>query len=206
MATNIGLSIDSVKSFSANALDTTDRVLTSSLGFLSNSYINNIVLVLLVLYAPVAAPMVSPAIVGLLGNYAIKFVYVFLLAYLLSKSVKVSLLTAVVIVLGIFILKKFNITNEHFENTQEQEQEQLPQEPVIDRVQAIKSSEPVVGVDSEPQPLDNVASVSASVSSVASEPVKDTTTEVSEMGSCGLSVPSNGVSGYDDSRDSYSAF
>lgn len=107
-------SFNSVKSISMQALDKTDQVLTRSLGFLSNSYIYNIVLILLILYAPVAAPMIGNSLAGLFGNYAVKFVYVFLLAYLLSKSVKVALLTSVVIVVGIFILKKFNYS-EHLD-------------------------------------------------------------------------------------------
>jgi predicted PurR-regulated permease PerM len=206
MASNTisSVSFDSVKSFSANALDTTDKVLTKSLRFLSNNYINNIVLVLLLLYAPVAAPMISPAIVGILGNYAVKFIYVFLLAYLLSKSVKVSLLTSLVIVIGMFIIKKLSSGNEHFENSQKQEK--LPQEPVVDRVQTIKSSETVVGVNSEPHQLDNVATVPTSVSSVSSDLGTVESKEESQTGACGLSVPTDGVSGYDESHDTYSAF
>ena len=109
-------SINSVKSLSMRALDKTDRVLAKSLGFLSNSYIYTVVLVILILYAPAAAPMISNSIVKLLGNYAVKLVYIFLLAYLLSKSVKVALLTSVVIVVGIFLLKQFNL-NENLDGS-----------------------------------------------------------------------------------------
>ena len=109
-------SFNSVKSISMRALDKTDKVLTKSLRFLSNSYVYTLILVILILYAPVAAPMLSSSIVNLLGNYAVKLVYVFLLAYLLSKSVKVALLTSVVIVVGIFLLKQFNV-NENLDGS-----------------------------------------------------------------------------------------
>jgi hypothetical protein len=109
-------SFNSVKSFSVSALDKTDQVLTKSLSFLSNNYLYTVILVLLILYAPAAAPMLSKSMVGLLGNYAVKFIYIFLLSYLLSKSVKVSIVTTVAIVVGIFILKKFS-NNENFDGS-----------------------------------------------------------------------------------------
>jgi hypothetical protein len=116
MSTVSSSSFNSIKSFSASALDKTDKVLTKTLSIFSNNYIYTAVLVLLILYAPAAAPMISKPIAGILGNYAIKFIYVFLLSYLLSKSVKISLVTTVVIVVGIFVLKKFN-NNERFDGS-----------------------------------------------------------------------------------------
>ncbi len=116
MSTVSSSSFNSVKSFSASALDKTDKVLTSALRVFSNNYLYTVVLVLLILYAPAAAPMLSKSVAGILGNYAVKFIYVFLLAYLLSKSVKISLVTTVVIVVGIFVLKKFG-NNENFDGS-----------------------------------------------------------------------------------------
>jgi hypothetical protein len=176
MSTVSSSSFNSIKSFSASALDKTDKMLTKSLRVFSNNYLYTAVLVLLILYAPAAAPMLSKPMAGILGNYAIKFIYVFLLSYLLSKSIKVSLVTTVVIVVGIFVLKKFDY-NENFdgsgsevsevvvdeklqqqieaeyesENESEIESEddfQLEQEPVVNREEAIK---PVVQVESTTQ-------------------------------------------------------
>lgn len=140
---------DSVKKYSTKAIDTTDRVLTKSLGFLSNNYLRNLILVLLILYAPLAAPMAGQAIAKLLNNYAVKFIYIFLLAYLLSKSVKVALASAVIIVVGIFILKKLNINYENFENSQEELllEPVLKKEPVINRAELTKSLSELTGMD-----------------------------------------------------------
>jgi hypothetical protein len=193
MSTVSSSSFDTVKSFSISALDKTDQVLTKSLGFLSNNYLYTVILVLLILYAPAAAPMLSRSMAGLLGNYAVKFIYVFLLSYLLSKSVKVSLVTTVAIVVGIFVLKKFN-NDEHFDGSGSDVDETdlsetdlsetdlsetdlsgtdlsgtvqnivLPQEPVIDREQIIK---PVVeDVDKVPVAADLLSNVHADATHV----------------------------------------
>ena len=55
MSTVSSSSFNSVKSFSASALDKTDKVLTNALRVFSNNYLYTVVLVLLILYAPAAA-------------------------------------------------------------------------------------------------------------------------------------------------------
>jgi hypothetical protein len=126
-----------------------------------NNYVKNIALVILLLYAPAAAPVISPAFGILLQNYAIKLIYVFVLAYLLSGSIRVSVVTAVVIVLGIFLLKKFR--SEHFEGNVEKvvrNQKEIPTEPVINRLESTKSDCNVDG-NIEPNSIDNVTEYNA---------------------------------------------
>ena len=131
-------------------LQNTESVISKGMGvFEKNSYLKNIVLVLLILYAPLAAPMVGKTVVGLLNNYAVKFVYIFVLAYLLSNNIKVSFLTSIVLVLGIYVLKKLSQENMEGklvslpENIEKKVQFSLdntniPSEPVVDRTEVTK--------------------------------------------------------------------
>lgn len=152
---------DSLRSFSAKALNTTESLLTKPMSVFGNNYLKNIALVVLLLYAPAAAPAISPAVGALLQNYAIKLIYVFVLAYLLSGSIRVSVVTAVVIVLGIFLLKKFR--SEHFEGNVEkvvENEKQIPSEPVINRLELTKAGCDVSG-NIEPNSIDNVTEYNA---------------------------------------------
>jgi hypothetical protein len=152
---------DSLRTLSVKALDTTESVLTKPMSIFGNSYLKNIALVLLLSYVPAAAPSLSPAIGSLLGNYAIKLVYMFVLAYLLSGSIRVSVVTSVVIVLGIFLLKK--LRSENFEgdvSKKETNNKEIPTEPVVDRLALTRSQCDVAG-NVEPNPLDNVTEYSA---------------------------------------------
>ncbi len=105
--------LDSLETLSGRALKTTESFLSRSMSIFRNKYLKNVILVLLILYAPAAAPMLGQAVANLLGNYAIKLIYIFTLAYLLSGSVRVGIMTSIIIVLGIFLLK--NIRHETFE-------------------------------------------------------------------------------------------
>ena len=155
---------DSLKSFSdkaLNALNKTESLLSKPMSIFGNNYVKNIALVILLLYAPSAAPIISPAVEVLLHNYAIKLIYVFVLAYLLSGSIRVSVLTSVVIVLGIFLLKK--IGSEHFEGNIKKvvkNEKQIPSEPVINRHELTKSGCDVAG-NIEPNSIDNVTEYNA---------------------------------------------
>jgi len=117
--------INTVTSSLASAESTVEK----SLSLLSNKYINNLLLVLLVAYLPYAAPSIGKSMVGILNNYAVKFIYIFLIAYVLSKnmstkgSVKVATVTALIIVLGVLILKNMD-GSEHLDNVSNQESEQ----------------------------------------------------------------------------------
>ena len=146
---------DSLRSLSDRALKTTESLLTKPMSVFGNSYLKNFALVLLILYAPVAAPMISPTIVNLLGNYAAKLVYIFVLAYLLSGSIRVSVVTSVVIVLGIFLLKKFRHDSEHLSGDVAKNEREIPTEPVVDRLEVTRAGCDVAGTV-EPNPLDNV--------------------------------------------------
>ncbi len=120
-------SIDSLKSSSLSLLSSAESTVTKSLGIFSNNYLSTLCLVLLVAYAPVAAPALGASVVGIMGNYAVKFIYIFLLAYLLSKSVRVATLTALIIVVGILLLKKMN-AGEHMESVNsESESKSVPE-------------------------------------------------------------------------------
>lgn len=148
---------DSLMSLSDRAFNTTERILQKPIYIFSNSYIKHITLVLLALYAPIAAPTLHHGIVALLQNYIVKLIYIFIFTYLLSGSIRVSLVTSVVIVLGMFILKKFNVT-ESFSISDilpSRQQQVIPTEPVIDRQELTKSLCGVVG-NVESNPLDNI--------------------------------------------------
>jgi hypothetical protein len=165
---------------------------------------------------------------GLLGNYAVKFIYVFLLAYLLSKSVKVSIVTTVVIVIGIFILKKFG-NNENFDGSdisgsdisgskliqeiEVEEDVELPQEPVVDREQAIKPVKQVSVEGKVPIAADLLTNVHADaehvdtlkplVSDEKKEIVGATETDVIDV--CGSRLNKNGYTGFDQSPDNFAS-
>lgn len=233
MSTVSSSSFNSIKSFSASALDKTDKVLTKSLSFLSNNYLYTAILVLLILYAPAAAPMLSKSIAGILGNYAVKFIYVFLLSYLLSKSVKVSLVTTVVIVVGIFVLKKFG-TNENFDGSgsdisgsdisgskvsvekvvkqiEVEEDAEIEQEPVIDREQAIK---PVKQVETEgkvPVAADLLTNVHADAEHIDTlkplvpQEKKEIKVEGDVIDVCGSRLNKDGYSGFDETPDTFAS-
>jgi len=100
--------LDSLKSSSMNLLTSAESTVSKSLKVFSNSYLSTLLLVLLVIYAPVAAPTLGHAMIGVLNNYAVKFIYMFLLAYLLSKSVRVATLTSLIIIVGILLIKKLH--------------------------------------------------------------------------------------------------
>lgn len=146
---------DSLRSLSDRTLKTSETLLTKPMSVFGNAYLKNFALVLLILYAPVAAPMISPHIVSLLGNYAAKLIYVFLLAYLLSGSIRVSVVTSVVLVLGIFLLKKFRHENEHLSGDVSSNERQIPTEPVVNRHDLTSSGCEVAG-NVEANPLDNI--------------------------------------------------
>ena len=99
---------NSVTSTASSVVDSVDRKVTSGLHFLGNSYIHNTLLVIFILYAAHFAPKLNLPFLHVLDNYAVKFISVFLLTYLLSNSVKVSLVSALVIVVGSLVLKKVN--------------------------------------------------------------------------------------------------
>lgn len=102
--------LNSLKSSSINLLSSAESTVTKSLKVFSNNYLSTLILVILVSYAPLAAPALSKSLVDILNNYAVKFVYIFLLAYLLSKSVRVATLTSLIIVVGMLLLKKLHIS------------------------------------------------------------------------------------------------
>jgi hypothetical protein len=140
----------------SQATETMSKVLTNTESALNtgmsvfnkNNYVKNLVLVLLILYAPLAAPMVGKSIATILNNYAVKLIYVFVLTYLLSNSVRVSILTSIVIVLGIYLLKKFNYENmeaihipvEGKKIIKQLDNTTLPLEPVVDRLEVTKAN------------------------------------------------------------------
>ena len=76
-----------------------------------NKYVFATLLVVLIMYAPSAAPKLSKSLEGLLRNYFVKFVYIFVLTYLLTNSVNVSLCVSLVVTIGALVLKKLESEN-----------------------------------------------------------------------------------------------
>jgi hypothetical protein len=103
------MSVSSITTTTSNLLSSAESTVDSTLKKLSNNYVSTLLLVVLIAYAPLAAPKLHPHLVGILGNYAVKFVWLFLLAYLLSKNVRVSVLVGLVVVLTAIILKKLHL-------------------------------------------------------------------------------------------------
>ncbi len=109
MSSSTTTSSSSVKSWTSSALNKSESVLSKLLEGFSSKYFYNIVLVGLILYAPLAAPKLSPSFSGLFNNYIVKLIYVFLLAYLVSnRNIKVAIVSSIVLVLGMFVLKRFD--------------------------------------------------------------------------------------------------
>jgi hypothetical protein len=108
MATTSSSTLDSLKSSSMNLLSSAESTVSKSLKVFSNNYLSTLFLVILVSYAPLAAPSLSKSIADILNNYAVKFIYIFLLAFLLSKSVRVATLTSLIIVVGMLLIKKLH--------------------------------------------------------------------------------------------------
>lgn len=103
------MSVSSITTTTSNLLSSAESTVDSTLKKLSNNYVSTLLLVVLIAYAPLAAPKLHPHLVGILGNYAVKFVWLFLLAYLLSKNVRVSVVASLVVVLVAIILKKLHL-------------------------------------------------------------------------------------------------
>ena len=101
--------LDSTK----NVLSSAGRQLDKSLSVLKqNKYVFAFLVILLIMYAPYAAPKINQHVEGVLKNYAAKFIYIFLLSYLLTNSVGVAVVVSLVITLGALLLRK--LESEHF--------------------------------------------------------------------------------------------
>jgi len=150
---------DSLRDLSDRALKSTETLLSKPMSLFGNSYLRNVVLVLLLLYAPVAAPTISVGMASILGNYAVKLVYIFLLAYLLCNSIRISIVTAVAITVGIFLIKKFR--HEGYENVDETENREIATEPVVNRLEVTKPDCGDIG-NVDGNHLDNVTEYNAS--------------------------------------------
>lgn len=196
--------LDSLKSSSMNLLSSAESTVTKSLRVFSNNYLSTLILVILVSYAPLAAPALSKSIVDILNNYAVKFVYIYLLAYLLSKSVRVATLTALIIVVGMLLLKKLHIS-ENMESVKSKSETESHPEAV----------QPKKGILSKILDLGNVASADHSdVMQPEESPVTAAKQEMEAhlgrklnddevMSVCADKYDGN-VTGYDES-DSYSS-
>jgi len=101
--------MNSLTQSASEVLSTTESTVQKALNVFSNKYARSLVIVALLAYVPFAAPKLPPSIVQIMGNYAVKFVYLFLLAYLLSNSVKIATVTALTITLVAVVLKKLQL-------------------------------------------------------------------------------------------------
>ena len=95
--------LDSTK----NVLSSAGRHLDKSLSILKeNKYVFAFLVILLIMYAPYAAPKLNQYVEGVLKNYAAKFVYIFLLSYLLTNSLCVAVVVSLLITLCALLLRK----------------------------------------------------------------------------------------------------
>ena len=98
---------NSFSNSASHALSVTGKQLDKTLSLLTkNKYVFATLLVVLIMYAPYAAPKLNKHLEGILKNYAAKFVYIFVLSYLLTQSICISVVVSLVITLGAIILKK----------------------------------------------------------------------------------------------------
>jgi hypothetical protein len=113
-------------SSSANQIFTSTKNILSSTGnqfdrvlsvLKQNKYVYSLLMVVLIMYAPFAAPKISHHVEGILKNYFVKFIYIFVLTYLLTQNVAVATVTSIVITVGALILKK--LQSENFINSNE---------------------------------------------------------------------------------------
>jgi hypothetical protein len=106
-------SIRNSLSSTQNALSSTGKHIDKALSVLKqNKYVFAFLVILLLMYAPYAAPKINQHVEGVLKNYAAKFIYIFLLSYLLTNSVGVATVVSLVITIGALFLRK--LESEHF--------------------------------------------------------------------------------------------
>jgi hypothetical protein len=92
-------------------LNQLESFVNKSLSFLDNPYAKNIIKMLLVLYAGLAAPRLPSFLASLFNNAIFRIVVLFLIAYLGLKDPTIALLSAVAFTLSIIFLKKAETTN-----------------------------------------------------------------------------------------------
>jgi len=92
-------------------LNQLESFVNKSLSFLDNPYAKNIIKMLLVLYAGLAAPRLPSFLASLFNNAVFRIVVLFLIAYLGLKDTTIALLSAVAFTLSIIFLKKAETTN-----------------------------------------------------------------------------------------------
>jgi len=92
-------------------LNQLESFVNKSLSFLDNPYAKNIIKMLLVLYAGLAAPRLPSFLASLFNNALFRIVILFLIAYLGLKDTTIALLSAVAFTLSIIFLKKAETTN-----------------------------------------------------------------------------------------------
>jgi hypothetical protein len=92
-------------------LNQLESFVNKSLSFLDNTYAKNIIKMLLVLYAGLAAPRLPSFLASLFNNALFRIVILFLIAYLGLKDTTIALLSAVAFTLSIIFLKKAETTN-----------------------------------------------------------------------------------------------
>ncbi len=199
----------SLKSLSSSALNKTDSVLSKWLKGFSNQYLFNIVLIVLILYAPVAAPKLGKSFSGLLNNYIVKIVYVFFLAYLLSnRNIKVAVVTSLIIVIGMFLLKRFE-SNENFADV---EAEQSQEQPVQRKVTFAEEAQDLTQVSGYQMDLGNIPAEATHDDALKPLKVNTQNIEVAQgpmeevIDVCGSRLSKDGYSGYAETDESLGGF
>ena len=96
------------------SLKEVEKLISNSLSILDNVYVKNVVKMLLVLYAGLAAPRLPAWVANLFNNSVFRLLILFLIAYIGLKDTSIALMSAVAFTLTIIFLKKAETTDSIF--------------------------------------------------------------------------------------------
>ncbi len=96
------------------SLKEVEKLISNSLSILDNVYVKNVVKMLLVLYAGLAAPRLPSWLANLFNNSVFRLLILFLIAYIGLKDTSIALMSAVAFTLTIIFLKKAETTDSIF--------------------------------------------------------------------------------------------
>ena len=154
-----------------------------------NKYVFATLLVVLIMYSPFAAPKLNKSLEGLLKNYFVKFVYIFVLTYLLTNSVNVALLVSLVVTVGALILRK--LESENFDSGVSKKAEELVRkvetdvvdklppatlhctEATCDDAKSVKVPSCVKQAEEQHQMMENICNNTPTLKPVENEPYYD---------------------------------
>jgi len=104
--------LDNLKQRFDDLSDTVDTQVNKRLGFLDNKYISPFIAIILIVYANMAAPKLPENVVTLFDSTWFKILFLSLIAYNAKNDPAVSLIAAVVILVGLNTLDKYDVSKE----------------------------------------------------------------------------------------------